>query len=227
MAHNKKIPQKPKIRPNHKYSVLLNKSFSDHEEYVSLQLQNSAIHDADVELISIENSTFSQIDFKNCILHKPKITDVIFDQCDFSLRADDFKNNTWRESLFNRIEFTNCHTLGFVLVECHFNNVLFRNCNGKYWSFRFSQFVNCRFEDCNLIEADFQNCDLSGIDFINCQLRGSEFFDANLNHTDVRGSNIDNIRIGTKEVKGLIVEPHQALQIAYLLGIDIRAASDQ
>ena len=227
MAHKNKLPQKPRISPNLESSALLDKPFSDHEEYGSLQLEHDAIHDVDADLVIIENSTFSKIDFKNCTLHKPRITNVIFDGCDFSLRTGDFKNNTWRESLFNRIEFINCHTLGFVLAECHFNNVLFRNCHGKYWSFRFSKLVNCRFEDCNLIEADFQNCDLSGVDFVNCQLRGSDFFDANLNHTDVRGSNIDNLRIGTKEVKGMIVEPHQALQLTHLLGIDIRAASDQ
>ena len=88
MAHKNKLPQKPRISPNLESSALLDKPFSDHEEYGSLQLEHDAIHDVDADLVIIENSTFSKIDFKNCTLHKPRITNVIFDGCDFVCCGD-------------------------------------------------------------------------------------------------------------------------------------------
>jgi uncharacterized protein YjbI with pentapeptide repeats len=62
----------------------------------------------------------------------------------------------------------------------------------------------------------FRNCDLTNADLRNTTLRG----------TDLRGSTLTGMQVGAKELRGAIIDPTQAVHLARLLGVTVRALDD-
>lgn len=72
-------------------------------------------------------------------------------------------------------------------------------------------------EDCLLSGLDLEGKDLQGREFRGCMLRK-----VNLANADLRTCRLDGLRIGLRDVQGMIVTPVQAIGLAALLGITVK-----
>jgi uncharacterized protein YjbI with pentapeptide repeats len=63
-----------------------------------------------------------------------------------------------------------------------------------------------------LLDVQLEACDLTHAD-----LRGSKLAGA-----DLRGSIINGMQVGAPELKGAIIDPAQAVQVASLLGLNVK-----
>lgn len=182
-----------------------------------------------------ENLTFDSVEWLNVIARSIKFEQVSITRSDLSgskfpnLKASDFQiRNTnmagveveeanffkglfnedkltgikFIQPIFDQVSITNCSSQMLIMLQGKFKKVSFVHCDLKNSDFGGSQFHDCIFKDCDMSETDFSGCQFS--------------------NTDIRGSVIDNARISSKEVPGLIVTTDQALYLSGLLGIDIR-----
>ena len=69
----------------------------------------------------------------------------------------------------------------------------------------------------SISEAKLKNTIFNKIDFTNSQI-----FNTNLNKIDFSNCNIEGIIIGREDLKGMIVNEFQALELSKLLGIIIK-----
>ena len=70
-----------------------------------------------------------------------------------------------------------------------------------------------------------ENCKIAHINFENCNLKEAEFYHTPLKGIDFTGSDISGIRVSlmnSSELKGATVTSLQALELARMLGIDIK-----
>ena len=71
-----------------------------------------------------------------------------------------------------------------------------------------------RFDECRLEKVAFAQCDLTQAEFFGTRLRGLSFADS-----DIRGIRVREIE--SFELKGLKINPLQAVELARLLGVEI------
>ena len=87
---------------------------------------------------------------------------------------------------------------------------------------RHARWKRAHFEGCDLSGADWNGADARGLVFQDCDLRGADFNFCQLQGADWRGCQTENISIDAPSLRGLIVEPMQAAQLARVLGLDVR-----
>lgn len=173
---------------------------------------------------SAEYAAFVRLHMDGVRLHTtqltaPKLTDVRLNECDLA-------NAVWPQAIVHRTKFVGCRLIGFQALESYFQDVLFEDCVGSLARWRFATFKHVRFEGCDLSGADFQGTDLSGVVFARCNLTNVEMSGATLKGTDLRGSDITDLRVGTAEVPGAIVDHAQAAYMASLLGLVIKSEGE-
>ena len=79
-----------------------------------------------------------------------------------------------------------------------------------------------RYENTNLENSGFIQCTFKEIEFKNVQLDDSDFFNTNLNKVDFSTCQINNIGVSENMLKGIIINPQQALAFLKLLGIVVK-----
>ena len=141
--------------------------------------------------------------------------DVRFGVCDLA-------NLDARQVFASRVEMLECRALGFCAPESDWRDAVFDGCNLSLSQFRHAKFERVNFRDCDLREADLQNADLRGVVFHNCDLRGAQFSFARLQNTDICTSRSDDLGVDAGALRGLIVSPLQAAQLAAILGLQVR-----
>ena len=121
---------------------------------------------------------------------------------------------------------TGCRLLGAQLVEAHLDDVIFRDCNLESAVFASAVFKATRFEGCVLRGGLFEGADLARRDL--CSLRPDErrFHRREPARADLRGSVIDGLTVGPKDIQGAIIDPSQAVQVTGLLGLTVKAIEE-
>jgi uncharacterized protein YjbI with pentapeptide repeats len=74
--------------------------------------------------------------------------------------------------------------------------------------------------------ALFDGADLRGVTFARCDLTNADLQGANLRGADLRGSLLDGLRIDSQDLQGAIIDPSQAVQVAGLLGLTVKAPEE-
>ena len=164
---------------------------------------------------SVKSSIFEGVSFARCAMPSPRFRDVRFVKCDLS-------NATLRGFEATRVEFVDCRLTGMVAIECRWQDVLVENCDGRYAQFHDGRIHTGEFKGSNFAEADFRNTDLDATIFIQAALTRADFSRSKLRGADFRGADIDGIIVGPEEVRGAIVSPTQAMDLARLLGLIIK-----
>lgn len=146
---------------------------------------------------------------------KNYFVDVIFDHCDLS-------NCQMSESTLRRVVFDHCRMTGADLSRCVMQDVVFLNCALDYSNFAFSSFKNCRLADCVCTQSSFSEGKFTAFEIQRCKLDESEFFHSRLQGVDLSSCTIEGIALCGDELKGVIVNPSQAVDLARVLGIIIK-----
>ncbi|MDX2149671.1 MAG: pentapeptide repeat-containing protein [Bryobacteraceae bacterium] len=167
----------------------------------------------------------TEVRLRGCVLERVKLArgkinaasfrDVRLIECDLS-------NLVVHRLTMVRVEFVRCRLAGFRTPGLDCQDVLFDECDLRYAQMQGGKFRRCEFRECQAEDADFQDADLGAASFRGCRLRQADFQRAKLAGVDVRGSDVDGIVAGIDDLKGLIVDPAQALLLARLLGLEIR-----
>jgi uncharacterized protein YjbI with pentapeptide repeats len=153
--------------------------------------------------------------FQSTQLDHPRLSDVRAAGCDFSGAA-------WAKARFRRVEFNACRLLGVQWVEAQFENVLFRDCNLEGAILVETVFKNARFENCNLRGVSFEAAGLEGVALRRCDLSGAHLAGARLAGADLRGSLLSGASADPGGLKGVVITPEQAVQVAALFGVLVR-----
>lgn len=163
---------------------------------------------------TIEQSVLDRCELGSCSARSMKLYDVVLNHCDCA-------NADLHHAVFDRAEVQNSKMTGACLLEARIKDTLFASCKCDYALFRLAHVSFSEFVECNLRDADFYGANLSGTVFTNCDLRNAEFSGASLAKTDVRGCQIEGLKVNAEAVKGLIIDPSQAIYFMYLLGIKV------
>lgn len=171
----------------------------------------------DFSQAAFRKTFFENCRLGGCSLKKSGFSDVCFKNCDMS--NVDFSNN-----YFARCEFVDCKLVGAVFCVNNFQDVSFCRCSLEYANFDNTKFENTSFEDSDLSDSAFTKCRLKNFLLSKSKLSFTNFFLTSLNGVDFSESEIDNLIFSDNktELKGAIVNPMQAADLALLLGVVIR-----
>ena len=169
-----------------------------------------AIPELDFRYCGIE-----RVSFANRVVHRFRAADSRFVNCDFS-------NATLRGLEAARVEFIGCRLIGLKAIECRWHDVLVEDCDARYGQLTDGRLTACEFKGSGFQDADFQGANLEGlrterVNFSRCNLSGAKLKDA-----DLRGADIEGLLVRSEDVRGAIVTPPQAMELARLLGLVIR-----
>ncbi len=164
--------------------------------------------------ILFEQAQLKRVLFTRTHLSRIRMLDVRAELCDWS-------GASWEKGRFRRVELKECRLSGFQLFETELDQVLFTDCIFESAVIVTGSFQGARFEGCNLREARFEESDLTGTVFSHCDLTGSSLAGCKLEGVDLRGSTLSNLRANAKDLRGILIEPSQAVQIVSLFGIKV------
>jgi uncharacterized protein YjbI with pentapeptide repeats len=205
----------PRLPPRPNASTPALDQLDDMGVYAGLLLSDCDLSEQVAEDVTFEATLLKHVRLGRTRLPSLQMHDVRLDACDLA-EAD------WGKPLLSRVEALGCRMVGWRASEGSLRNVLFKGCNSigaQFWS---TSFKHVRFENCILRDADFQYADLSGVIFDKCDLSNAKLSDAKLAGADLRGSKIEGVRLGLKELQGAIVDMEQAIAIARLLGVVVK-----
>jgi uncharacterized protein YjbI with pentapeptide repeats len=168
---------------------------------------------------------FDQVILRNTVLDETRLVDA---QCiDVQFDGCAAVNARWEKIHLQRVEWANARLSGIRLNDARIENLVMHGCQLDFALFWAARLEHARFEDCRLVEASFEGAKLDGVIFRNCDLSRADMRGASLAGADLRGSILHGMQIGPKELAGAIVEPEQAIALAALFGIVVKALDDE
>jgi uncharacterized protein YjbI with pentapeptide repeats len=182
--------------------------------------QDITVANAELADVTANDPSFERVLLKRTNLARSKLTLATW--IDVRWDTSDFAEGHWEKALFLRVEFLGCRMMGTQLLEARMQHVRFSRSNITYARFWNARFEHTRFEQCELREASFEGANLSGVVFDRCDLREADLRGTTLHGTDLRGSQLDGLRVGVKDLEGAIIDAQQAVQLAALLGVIVK-----
>ncbi len=183
------------------------------------RLEESIIHGESYAGVSLKGldalrCRFVKCDFSGCSMEQAGFRDVWFEACDFS-------NCDFSRAAFQRAVFQGCKLMGADFVEGSLRHVRFVDCSGGYVNFADAKVLDTAFEQCKLPNAAFLRCRMNAA-FDACDLTQSLFEQTPLKDFDMRTCRLQGLHVTLPDLKGAIVTPVQAADLAALLGLVIR-----
>jgi uncharacterized protein YjbI with pentapeptide repeats len=156
-------------------------------------------------------AVFTECTFKGVRFNASSHQDAAFVNCTFT-----------RSHLFDA-SFTNCKMVGTMFDGTSFDLM---KADGGDWSFvglPGADLRKARFENLRMREADLTGARLEGAVLRRVDLSGAWLAKADLSRCDLRGSDLTSLDPLTVQLKGALIDHHQATVIAANLGLDVRA----
>ena len=186
------------------------------EDLAHFRFSHQKLEEIQASAVEWKGCVFENTVFQSCSFPKGGFQDCVFMNCDLS-------NLNLRDSSLQRVLFENCKLTGLNLFESYLTDVSVYRSNGKYINLPGGKLKNVRFENCDLSGAVFDSCELEQTVFWNTRLSGADFLHTRLNNIDVTTCEIDGISLsGSYELKGIVVTPSQACELARFLGVTIQ-----
>ncbi len=208
--HGIQTPRLPKNLNSETITALV-----DHAEYFSASISSGELVKQAAASVIFEHVLLRRMNFTQSRLSKLRLLDVQLENCDLT-------GASWEDAHLQRIVFNSCRLMGVQLLEARCEDVVFRECTLESAIFASATFKAVRFENCSLREVVFTEADLSHTIFQRCDLTHADLRGSRLIGADFRGSIIDGMQAGAPELKGAIIEPLQAVQVANLLGLIVK-----
>jgi uncharacterized protein YjbI with pentapeptide repeats len=144
--------------------------------------------------------------FIGATLSRLRMSDVLFENCDFS-------GSDLDESSATRVEFRDCRMSGATFTLSSFRDVRFTGCRLDDANFRMSETKAVVFEDADLRRSDFYAASVDGTRFFDCDLTGAEFSKATTAGVRLHGSTLRDLK-GGQYLGGAVIESSQVLSLA-------------
>lgn len=172
----------------------------------------------------LSNKDDFRIVFDTCILKKVTMNNNVFKRSEFidcTFIDCDLSNNEFHGCTFVRCEFKNTRLTGSHFVESFLSHILIDKSHCNYIDFADSKLTLCEFTDSLFYEANFFDNEVKNFSFNNLKLDKSTFYQTSLKDVDLSTSDLYNIKIDLKSVKGMKIASYQAREVCSLLGIKI------
>jgi uncharacterized protein YjbI with pentapeptide repeats len=205
-------PHLPETTPT---TTLPQGGLADHGVYSDVSFAHGELGGQAARDVIFDTVHFKHVRLGGTRLSAPQLRDVRFDTCDFAEAA-------WDKAQMARIEVIDSRLLGFKAIEARIQDALFKGCNGTLALFWSTTFKAVRFQTCVLREASFYEADLSAVVFDRCDLRGADLRGAKVAGADFRGSQVEGMRVEGCDLRGVVIDPTQAVVFARLLGLVVR-----
>ena len=164
-------------------------------------------------------------DFRECVLRKCTLADadlrgcsfidVIFDHCDLS-------GCQMENAVFQRVRFDTCRMTGADMPHMVMRNVSFDDCKADYLNL-FSGKVNlARMAGCNLSESVWDSVQWQHMEWDGCDLTRATVHFTSLKGLDLRTCKLDGLLVDIPALRGAVVTPLQAAELAKLLGLVVK-----
>ena len=157
---------------------------------------------------------FIKCDFSEANLAFAGFRDVVFEACDFS-------NSDLNKASFQRVVFAHCKLMGMDFVEGSMHHARFTECDARYLNVADSKVQNVAFESTRLENASFLRCRMKA-QFSHCNLTQTMFEQTPLKEFDLRTCRLEGVQVTPSDLRGAIVTPLQASELAVLLGLIIK-----
>ena len=132
----------------------------------------------------------------------------------------------WDGAHLTRVEMEGCRLVGAGFSRGAFTDLRMRDVNAEMAVFIGAKFTAARFDRCNFRGASFESADLRNVVFRNCDLRNAYLHEAKLEGTDLRGSDLGGVVMDVGRLRGVIVDPGQAMELVEQMGITVRATDE-
>ncbi len=170
-------------------------------------------------LATFEQTLFRRVNLTQAHLPKLRLLDVQLEACDLTATG-------LEQARLQRVLFNGCRMMGAQLLDARCEDVIFRECLLEGAVFVGTTFKAVRFEHCDLREAVFTETDLSRVVFQRCNLTRVDVRGSKLVGADLRGSLINGMKAGAKDLKGAIIDPTQAIQVVNVLGLTVKDVNE-
>lgn len=157
-------------------------------------------------------------ELRGASLKRASFVDVEFVRCDFS-------NARLSDAFFQRVRFVECKLLGADLDGARIRHVSFADCLLRMANFSSAKAEDACFLRCDLTEAALRELrSFKRVAFTECNLRRAELAGTRLAGVDLTTCEIGGAvwTAGLPEVRGAIVTPLQAIELARSLGVVLR-----
>lgn len=177
-----------------------------------------------IDQAGLRGARASGVGFDACVIRRTALEASILSRLrmtDVALEKSNCNNARWERAHLRRVWFSGCRLTGFSLAEADCREAVFKDCKADFLRMDRGDMRNVRFEDCVLTDAEFGEANLRNAVFKNCDLTNANFVQAKFSAVDVRGSKLDRIKIEPNQLRGLIIDPLQALVLISLLGTTV------
>ena len=187
----------------------------DGAEIMQVALSDEDLGERSATSLLFEQVLLRRVRLMQARLPRLRLFDVRCELCEFS--GADLEGSRWR-----RLALPECRLMGTNLIGASCEDVVWRECKAAGALLVGAQFKAARFERCSFQGASFEGANLGGVVFQDCDLSQANLSGARLEGADLRGSLLNGMRAGIQELKGVTIDPRQALQVVAVLGIRVR-----
>ena len=182
----------------------------------------TAFDGLELAAVSAGGATFDQVVFKSCVFE-----DVDFSRCTFTevkFMGCRFISCSMERCWLNRCDFISCSAPGLSFQKGRFTSVLLAESQMRYTEFSEASIRDLRARKTNLAESLWHDVSLKRSAFESCDLTRADVFRTPLLGIDLSTCDISGIIVSNtfRELRGCIVGPEQAVQLAGLLGIQVK-----
>lgn len=193
------------------------RSIEEDQRILGIECHEQSLRNVTFRHLEVRQSRFSSMQFDHCDFEKASFVDCVFDRCDLS-------NSKFKSAYFERCTWIECKAIGCDFFNANLKHIAVRQSNLKYAFFEQSHLEHHLFEHCDLTEASF-----AGVQFKQVEMHDSRFIRNNFFKTSLKDIDFSNCEFiaptvsdHQSELKGIIVNPMQALDLVSLWGIIIK-----
>lgn len=216
-----RLPQRPRPPASLELATLPDHDLEDEATLRRLAFEVD-LSGRSAESVEFDQCRFRAADLSGTTLARARLVDCLIERTNLAnLRTD--------KSSMQRARIDSSRMTGLHWIDGSLRDVTVAECRADLAVFRFTDFRQVRFEDCNLTRADFANADLSGAQFVNCDLTGAQFSQATMTGARFRGCTLVGIG-GVTSMEGAIIAGQDLVALSYTLaaalGIQIEDTGD-
>lgn len=182
-----------------------------------VRLENADLAGRDLSRLTLRQARVTGCRFTGCDLTRLDCTDVVFTGCDLS-------NAVVTDAFFGRCVFDSCKAVGLRTQNALWRQTAVRDSVFEYANFDGAALECVRWERSGLAHAFLTNCKLKQLVFSGAELIGVNFTHTSLQGIDLSQSQLAAVTVSGQmtELAGAVVSPGQAVELARLLGVEIK-----
>lgn len=172
---------------------------------------HDAVNGTTFDRCVFRGSTFDHVDFRDSTLR-----DVRFEDCRFI-------NTSFDKAWLNRVDLIGCSAPGLSLIQARLAGVFARDCDLSYANLSETSSERFRLRGTRLREAALQRAKLKNVQLADCDLTHIDVFGTALRGIDFTECvfQVPVLSADYRELRGAIVSPEQAVDLARLLGVTV------